>query len=64
MLWALKELSQEDCSLFGHPNPMLKLMGKKIFTLRLKNFVCLDLYNDVDDNCHRGFHIHITENIL
>ena len=56
MLWVLKELSQEDCSLFGHPKSMLKLMGKKLFTLTLKNFVCFDLYNDVNDYCHRGFY--------
>ena len=39
MLWVLKESSQLDGS-FEHPKHMLKIMGKKIFTI-LPCFFCL-----------------------
>ena len=43
MLWVLKRTDETDSS-FEHPEHMLKLMDKKIFTIYAPNLVYLDLW--------------------
>ena len=44
MFWVLKKNRLNETSSFEHPKHMLKIMGKKVFTILRWNFLLIETY--------------------